>query len=564
MLSVEELAKQQEGSGPTEIPMGVETGEVFEVGELSEEEQGKAHFYDSELEHLATLMKGEMFEYFFETDEATIRIVASLKRAWESGGWLVGVMNRQTALHMILVKPRISAAGIFSTRTTEVSLAARGEHKETSVASTQRALRMGTPLLLRMPTRGRPDQALRVLSAYREMAAGPVAIEVVIDHDDPTTNNSTFLKQLYDLDCMVAVGAHKNKIAAVNGGTFDDWAIMALISDDMAPIVRGYDERITAAMAKHFPLLDGAIYFDDGYNKQHSKTGQPVLCTLPIFGRHLYEDFGYVYHPDYGSLYSDNEQTDLLTAMKRLVFVDENIIEHRHHAAGKAPCDALYRFNDETYGGADKELYLKRASFLHRIVGSQFAFDSPPLMLSMLICSTTERAENLRKLVAHLRQQMRRFPRQVEICVAIDEGGDGAMSIGQKRQSLLERAVGHYVAFIDDDDWVSHDYVEKVLTALTARPDCVSLHGIITTDGQNPQRFHHSMGYAAWYTGADGLHRRTPNHLNAVKRELAIQAGFPSKNFGEDHDYSKRLHPLLKTEQAVDTVLYHYWYRSKK
>ncbi len=86
----------------------------------------------------------------------------------------------------------------------------------------------------------------------------------------------------------------------------------------------------------------------------------------------------------------------------------------------------------------------------------------------------------------------------------------------------------------------------------------------MTVDGENPQRFEHSIKYDGWYT-KDGVHYRTPNHLSVVRCELARKVGFVSKNVGEDHDYSMRLRPLLKTEASTgETPLYFYFYRPKQ
>ena len=40
--------------------------------------------------------------------------------------------------------------------------------------------------------------------------------------------------------------------------------------------------------------------------------------TLPVFGFPLYEAMGYVYHPDYTSLYCDTEMTALFAKMNVL------------------------------------------------------------------------------------------------------------------------------------------------------------------------------------------------------------------------------------------------------
>ncbi len=559
MISIDELP---------EVKGGVQVaGGVVVVEQLSDEENDLVGYLDSQIEGQATRTRpGDLFSVNLALGRVSLKIVSALKQLWESGGWVVGVIRSEETAQVVFARPK---TGVIFPKVIREAMEKRdaeiaGETAPIHVSheGLQREPKMTSPLLVRMPTRGRPEQALQVIAAYRQMARGPVQIEVVIDEDDASMVDTRVLQRLVNLDCVVTVGSHRNKIHAVNSGRVDDWAILALASDDMVPVVDGYDERIIAAMDRHFPLRDGAVYFDDGYNKSHAQPDKPVLCTMPVMGRHLWEDFGYVYHPGYGSLYSDNEQTEILTAMRRIEFVDEHIVEHRHHAAGKTAFDAVYKHNDDKWGAADKALFEKRANL--RQPCSQFAFGAPPLTLSILVCSTTERAHLLHRLERHLRAQMRRWPRRVELVVDVD---DGQKSIGQKRNDLLARAVGQYVAFVDDDDMVAHDYVDRIVDALTltdGEADCASLEGVITTNGENPERFTHSIEHARWYS-AGGTHYRTPNHLNPIKRELALQAGFPEKNFAEDHDFSQRVLPLLKSEVSTGAQpLYYYWFRSKK
>ncbi len=543
------------------VPQAIKPEGTVEVAEvLTLEEEAAVEYIDAELEPHAAELSGDMLSVPVPLSIGNLKVLHALKKRWEAGGWIVGVLPMQeqgevVAHQFILAKPR---NGVVTAKRVQTALEKRDDNEYLSVTTFHdvqanlKAPKLRQPLLVRMPTRGRPEQALSVLEKYRTLAADPVAIEVVLDEDDDSMVNAVVLERLVSLGCTVAIGRHRSKIEAVNGGRVDDWEVLALASDDMVPAVHGYDRRILAAMREHFPLLDGAVHFHDGYNRDHVRPGQPILCTMPIMGRHLYEQFGYVYYPEYGSLYSDDEQTRVLTKMKRLVFIDEMLIEHRHHAAGKAPNDALYQHNDGKWGAADRALFERR---------SAANFDMPEMVLSILICSTEKRAPFLRRLHDHLRNQVRKHPRRVEIVVSIDRGEH---SIGEKRNFLLQQAVGEYVAFVDDDDWVAHDYVDRVLRALEGRPDCLSLVGVMTTDGERPERFEHSLKYERWET-LPGLHVRTPNHLNVVKRELALKVGFPPVDHGEDHDFSKRLRPLLRNESLTgDAPLYYYWCRTNK
>lgn len=178
--------------------------------------------------------------------------------------------------------------------------------------------------------------------------------------------------------------------------------------------------------------------------------------------------------------------------------------------------------------------------------------------LSILIPTLPERAAFLRRLRAVLDPQMLGQP--VELL--LDER-PRPVTTGTKRNALMERARGDYVACVDDDDLVSEHYIDDVLSALKYSPDCAELRGVITFDGANPKPFHHSIHHQAWCE-KDGVYLRYANHLNPIKRELAVQARFPDKNFGEDKDFSDRVKPLLKTQGAVDRVIYLYKSRSKK
>ena len=187
------------------------------------------------------------------------------------------------------------------------------------------------------------------------------------------------------------------------------------------------------------------------------------------------------------------------------------------------------------------------------------------MKLSILICSLNRREKYLTKLMRVLSPQINE---DVEIITDID---DGEKSIGQKRNDLIKRAAGDYIAFIDDDDLVTSDYVPLILEGIKTSPDVIGMKLIMYTDGQNPQKSHHSIKYSSWYDTPDPvsprvkrLYYRNPNHLNPVKREHALLVSFPEINNGEDRVYSKEIFPLLKTEVFIEKPIYMYLVRSRK
>jgi glycosyltransferase involved in cell wall biosynthesis len=181
------------------------------------------------------------------------------------------------------------------------------------------------------------------------------------------------------------------------------------------------------------------------------------------------------------------------------------------------------------------------------------------LTLSILIATLPQRLGQLDNLMIEVNKQCNPFIDQIEIL--IDPRVD--INIGQKRNSLLQKAKGEYIVYIDDDDHIFPNYIWSIIQACSIGNDCIGISGIITTNGHKQTQWHISKEYKTWHT-ANGIYYRTPNHISPVKRELALQAGFPEIAFGEDAEYSRRLYPLLKTETIIKGNLYHYDYQQKK
>lgn len=171
-----------------------------------------------------------------------------------------------------------------------------------------------------------------------------------------------------------------------------------------------------------------------------------------------------------------------------------------------------------------------------------------------MIPSLHERKPSLEALRRSLDAQI--GTRNVEVLHLAD---NREMSIGQKRNMLLMQSGGEYVAFVDDDDAVTVDYIEKVMNALTKNPDCTSLTGTITFSDGYSRPFIHSLRYDRWIDDHEGkVYYRPPNHLNAIKRSLAVQVGFPAINSGEDRAFSMGVRPLLKKEEWIEGTIYMY------
>lgn len=184
--------------------------------------------------------------------------------------------------------------------------------------------------------------------------------------------------------------------------------------------------------------------------------------------------------------------------------------------------------------------------------------------LSILIPTVPEDEVYFIPLMRELRGQIfPNFEYQIEIIV---ESDNYEHTTGWKRNQLLEKADGDYIAFVDSDDMVASNYIRHLMDGIAKDVDCCSLLGVYTEDGKNPRLFEHSLKYSEYRTNEDAIplvditFERFTNHISCVRASIAKQFKFPDQNVSEDTLWAEKLHEsgLLKTEYCVPEVIYYY------
>ena len=400
-------------------------------------------------------------------------------------------------------------------------------------------------ILLKCPTRSRPERVRKTLSTYLRFANHPELIGVAVscDTDDDSMRDTTELRRLISQFAWSRVyySPNKTKIQACNANMEEidyEWDIVVLVSDDMIPQIRGYDDIIRNEFLAGFSDTNGILWANDGC--QGDK-----LNTLCIFGRDFYKKQGYIYHPDYKSLFCDTELTDQCRNEHKSIcrYIPYCIIRHEHPGTGfRQSMDKLYEIN-QRYWNEDMYTYIRRKTYSYE--------------WSVLIATMTGREGSLRGLLTRIREKVSRIAPliRVEYLTYFD---NREVSIGNKRQWLLERASGKYMSFVDDDDDITDAYIEDVASMIRDNYQVMRLRGQI-----GPYTFTHSITNSiSGKMAVDQEFLRPPNHLNPMLTDVAKILHFKDATRGEDLEWTIRLarSGFLTNEYRSNKDRIHYIY----
>lgn len=187
------------------------------------------------------------------------------------------------------------------------------------------------------------------------------------------------------------------------------------------------------------------------------------------------------------------------------------------------------------------------------------------ILLSILIPTIESRKETFLRLHHKLSAQIERQALQSEVEVLTMQD-DGRLSIGHKRNALLEQASGSFVVFIDDDDDISDDYVRLIAEAVRRQPeiDCIGLKVQITFRGRHPRLMTYSLCHQEFHT-ENGVYLRPPQHITPIKRDIAQRYKFADTSYSEDYDWALQMRRdhALQREYFIDEVLYYYFSRRR-
>lgn len=187
-----------------------------------------------------------------------------------------------------------------------------------------------------------------------------------------------------------------------------------------------------------------------------------------------------------------------------------------------------------------------------------------PTVLSILMATTPDRSGMFTALYNEVMRQVTYMktvhPTLGEVEVLVDDSKrflDGGLSIGGKRQALLDRSKGDYVCYLDSDEEISPSYVEVLVRQCQFGADCVTFRNLTKTE-------------TFWIVVNMSIHfpndqvnplmevRRNVWHVCPIKTTFAKLYRFEDTNYGEDESWMNNVRKHITTEAHTDAIIHCY------
>lgn len=191
---------------------------------------------------------------------------------------------------------------------------------------------MTSPLLVIVPTRGRPQNAARLAKAFEETDSLNAELVFVADHDDPELiayHTAAPRLLVYRGETGRGMTASLNWAAGLYADIYDHLGFMG---DDHLPRTAGWDAHVLGALDTVQPRV---VYGNDLLQGE-------ALPTAAFMPSRMVRALGFMAPPVLRHLYVDNFWLDLGRALGGLRYLPDVVIEHIHPAAGKTAMDERY------------------------------------------------------------------------------------------------------------------------------------------------------------------------------------------------------------------------------
>lgn len=185
-------------------------------------------------------------------------------------------------------------------------------------------------LAITVPSRGRPQNLIRLWKAIKKTSTMDHKIFVRLDDDDkskyPELDNVTYI-----VGPRIFFTASLNELAEV--AVEEGFTHIAILGDDVVPETVGWDEKMVNALSDL-----GVVYGSDGLEHLHG----PDLPTHVVVPIEMYKRLGWIGLPTSRHLFCDNTWREL-GKLTEFIYLPDVKLSHYHRWNKAAPDDKTYQ-----------------------------------------------------------------------------------------------------------------------------------------------------------------------------------------------------------------------------
>ena len=188
-------------------------------------------------------------------------------------------------------------------------------------------------LLVIVPSRGRPANAVRLAEAFAATCTADTRLMFAIDDDDPARDRYPVYPE-YGYECLFC-GPWQPMVPKLNlvaGSQPRKWFALGFMGDDHLPRTHGWDSLMLDALRE---MGTGVVYGDDLLQRER-------LCTAWAMTSDIVRALGRMVPAPVDHMYCDNSVMELARSAGCLRYLPDVVIEHMHPIAGKAEADEGY------------------------------------------------------------------------------------------------------------------------------------------------------------------------------------------------------------------------------
>lgn len=218
------------------------------------------------------------------------------------------------------------------------------------------------------PSYGRPQKARETYEYWMAQASGKIEIEHIlsIDFSDPLCEDYEMIS--------TEDGKEFKRFGANSRSIIDHNSCVVEATNQAAQIAKG---KILIYLSDDFkcPKDWDQLVLNQFYEQKYFITESPALLkvddclqpfhvrvlTIPIMNRALYNKLGYFWHPEYKSMFVDQDLYEVCAKNGWMIYAPELKFPHEHCSLGKAERDETY-IRSEANWNQGKAIFERRQS----------------------------------------------------------------------------------------------------------------------------------------------------------------------------------------------------------